>query len=281
MACIRGDRRGFGVVVAWGALVAPRLAIATEQPLWEYGLGAGAVVLTDYPGASSSHAYPVPFGYLLYNGRFLKSDRDGVRGLLLDRKWLEFSLSGYLTPPVRNNAARNGMPELRSTVELGPALNVHLFRSEESRVKLDLKLPLRSALTVAAPPRAIGWVFEPSLDLDLQGIPHLPGWNLGLLAGPMFADAKYHDYFYSVAPQYALPSRPEYAAPGGYSGTEIVGAIWRRFPRFKFAAYVHYDTLAGASFDASPLVERRHDWSGGFGFAWTIGRSTQTVDVPN
>jgi len=270
-----------GVAAALGVLVAPGLAMATEQPLWEYGLGAGAVLLTDYPGASSSHAYPVPFGYLLYNGKFLKSDRDGVRGLLFDRKWVEFSLSAYLTAPVRNNAARNGMPELRSTVELGPALNVHLFRSEEARVKLDLKLPVRSALTVAAPPRAIGWVFEPSLDLDIQGIPHLPGWNLGLLAGPMFADAKYHDYFYSVAPQYALPSRPEYAAPGGYSGTEIVAAVSRHFPRFKFAAYVHYDTLSGASFVDSPLVERRHDWSGGFGIAWTIGRSAQTVDVPN
>jgi outer membrane scaffolding protein for murein synthesis (MipA/OmpV family) len=272
---------GYRLAVLLGVLVLPGLAAATEQPLWEYGLGFGAVVLTDYPGASSSHAYPVPFGYFLYNGKILKSDNDGVRGLLFDRRWVEFSLSANLTAPVRNNAARNGMPELRSTVELGPSVNVHLFRSEEDRVKLDLKLPLRSALTVAAPPRAIGWVFEPSLDLDLQGIPHLPGWHVGVLAGPMFADAKYHDYFYSVAPQYALASRPEYAAPGGYSGTEIVGAISRHFPRFRFAAYVHYDTLSGASFEDSPLVERRHDWSGGFGIAWTIGRSAQTVEVAN
>jgi outer membrane scaffolding protein for murein synthesis (MipA/OmpV family) len=277
-------RRGggaLGVAVALGACVAPRLALAAEEPLWEYGLGAGAVVLTDYPGAASSHGYPVPFGYLLYNGKFLKSDRDGVRELIVNRKWVEFNLSANLTAPVRNNAARSGMPELRSTVELGPALNVHLYRSEAARVRLDLRLPLRSALTVAAPPHAIGWVFEPSLDLDVEGIPLVPAWHFGLLAGPMFADAKYHDYFYSVAPQYALPTRPEYAAPGGYSGTEIVGVISRYFPRVRFAAYVHYDTLSGASFVDSPLVLRRHDWSGGFGIAWMIGRSTQTVDVPH
>ncbi len=35
-------------------------ADAKEEPLWEIGLGGGAVALTDYPGASSSHVYPVP-----------------------------------------------------------------------------------------------------------------------------------------------------------------------------------------------------------------------------
>jgi outer membrane scaffolding protein for murein synthesis (MipA/OmpV family) len=254
-------------------------AHAAEQPLWEVGLGGAVVALNDYPGSASSHVYPLPFGYFLYNGKYLKSDRDGARALLVARPWVEFNVSAYLTAPVRNNAARSGMPELRSTVELGPAVDFHLFRSESDRVKLDLTLPVRSAFTIAAPPRAIGWVFEPNLSIDFKGLPHLPGWNVGLLAGPMFADARYHDYFYSVAPEYALASRPEYAAPGGYSGSRIVGAISKHYPKFFFGAYVRYDTLAGASFVDSPLVERRQDWSGGFGVAWMVGRSKQTVDV--
>ncbi len=264
----------FSLALCWA-----RPGAAKEEPLWEVGLGGAVVALNDYPGSSTSHVYPLPFGYFLFNGKYLKSNRDGVRGLFVQRPWVEFYVSANLTAPVRNNAARSGMPELRSTLELGPAADFHLFRSDGGRVKLDLTLPLRSAFTVAAPPRAIGWVFEPSLSVDFKDLPHLAHWNLGLLAGPMFADARYHDYFYSVASEYALVSRPEYAAPGGYSGSRVVGVISRRFPKFFFGAYLRYDTLAGASFVDSPLVERQHDWSGGFGIAWKVGQSQQMVDV--
>ncbi|MGA2779842.1 MAG: MipA/OmpV family protein [Steroidobacteraceae bacterium] len=256
-------------------------ASATQEPLWEYGLGAGAVALNDYTGAGSSHVYPVPWGYLVYNGKFLKADRDGVRGLFVDQKWIEINMSANLTAPVRNNAARAGMPELRSTVQLGPSLDLHLYRSENSRVKLDLNLPVRAAVTIEAQPKDIGWVFAPNLDIDIRDVFNRKGWNLGLEAGPEFADAHYQNYFYSVSAQYALPTRPAYEAPGGYSGTQFFAAISKHYPKFHFAAYLHYDTLAGASFAGSPLVERRHDWSGGFGFAWMISRSRQMVEVPD
>ncbi len=280
MSCLaHAARRGALWICVALALGRAGAAQASEQPLWEVGLGGAVVALNDYPGASSSHVYPLPFGYFLYNGKFLKSDRDGVRGLLVERPWVEFNVSAFLTAPVRNNAARSGMPELRSTLELGPAVDFHLYRSESDRVRLDLNLPVRAAFTVAAPPRSIGAVFEPNVSIDLKDLPHLAHWDLGLLAGPMFADARYHDYFYSVAAEYALASRPQYAAPGGYSGSRLVGAISRHYPKFRFAAYLRYDTLADASFVNSPLVERKHDWSGGFGVAWLVGRSKQMVDV--
>ncbi len=274
-------RRGPRIVAPLLGACLAASAHAKEEPLWEVGLGAGAVALTDYPGASSSHVYPVPWGYLLYNGKFLKADRDGVRGLLVNQKWIEINLSADLTAPVRSDAARAGMPELRTTVGLGPSLDLHLYRSEHERVKLDLNLPVRSAVTIETRPSGIGWVFEPNLDIDIRDVLNLPGWNLGVATGPLFSDARYDAYFYSVAPEYALPTRPAYEARGGYSGTKIVGVISKRFPKFRFAAYLHYDTLAGASFVDSPLVERRHDWSGGFGFAWMIGRSAQMVNVPD
>jgi outer membrane scaffolding protein for murein synthesis (MipA/OmpV family) len=170
-------------------------ASATQEPLWEYGLGAGAVALNDYTGAGSSHVYPVPWGYLVYNGKFLKADRDGVRGLFVDQKWIEINMSANLTAPVRNNAARAGMPELRSTVQLGPSLDLHLYRSENSRVKLDLNLPVRAAVTIEAQPKDIGWVFAPNLDIDIRDVFNRKGWNLGLEAGPEFADAHYHELF--------------------------------------------------------------------------------------
>jgi len=54
-------------------------AQAKEAPLLEYGLGVGAVAFEDYRGSDSMHVYPC-HPYVVYNGKFLKADREGVRG---------------------------------------------------------------------------------------------------------------------------------------------------------------------------------------------------------
>src|SRR6201992_4183286 len=123
------------------------VSYAKEAPPWEFGLGAGAVAFQDYRGSDTTHAYPLPVPYIVYNGKFLKADRDGVRGTLLNQDWLEVNLSFNLTTPVRNDRERNGMPDQRSTVEMGPSFDFHLFRSDDRRVKLDLRMPLRAAAT--------------------------------------------------------------------------------------------------------------------------------------
>jgi outer membrane protein len=186
-----------------------------------------------------------------------------------------------LTTPVRNDRERSGMPDLRSTVEMGPSFDFHLFRSDGGKVKLDLRMPFRAAATVESSPRIIGWTFSPRFNVDIKDPFGVPGWNLGLLAGPLFADHRYHEYFYSVAPQFATASRPEFQASGGYAGTETLTALSKRYPKFWVGAYMRYDTLAGAAFVDSPLVQRKSYWTGGFGFAWMIKQSSTIVHVPD
>jgi outer membrane scaffolding protein for murein synthesis (MipA/OmpV family) len=277
------DMNGVARAIA-AALLAVCCALpahAKEVPLWEVGLGAGAIAFEDYRGSNTTHAYPLPVPYVVYNGKFLKADRDGVRGTLFNQNWLEINLSFNLTTPVRNDRERSGMPDLRSTVEIGPSLDFHLFRSDNRRVKFDLRMPLRYAATVESSPRIIGWTFSPRFNVDLRDPFGLPGWNLGLLAGPLFADHRYHDYFYSVAPQFATLSRPEFQAKGGYAGTQTLAALSKRYPKFWVGAYMRYDTLAGAAFVDSPLVQRKSYWTAGFGFAWMIRKSSQIVEIPD
>jgi outer membrane protein len=256
-------------------------AAAHQEPLYEFGLGLGAIVFDDYRGAATAHAYPLPVPYLLYNGTFLKANRDGIRGTLLDQNRFELNLSFDATTPVRNDQARSGMPDLKSTVELGPSFDFHLLKSDDAKVKLDLRMPVRAALTVEAEPKIIGWTFTPRLALDVRDPGGFSGWNLGLLTGPLFADRRYHAYFYSVAPQYATLSRPAYQADAGYAGTQFIAALSKRFPKFFVGAYARYDSLSGATFLDSPLVERRSYMSGGIGFSWIISKSSQMVDVPD
>jgi MipA family protein len=254
---------------------------AKEEPLWEYGLGVGALAFEDYRGSDTSHVYPLPIPYLVYNGKFLKADREGVRGTLFNQDRIELNLSFNATTPVRNDHERNGMPDLKSTVEAGPSLDLHLLRSDDARVKFDLRMPLRAAFTVEASPKMIGWTFTPRFALDVADPWGFAGWNAGLLTGPLFADRRYHDYFYTVAEQYATISRPAYQAPGGYAGTQFLASLSKRFPRYWVGAYMRYDSLVDAAFADSPLVQRKSYWSAGFGISWMIRRSSRSVEIPD
>lgn len=264
-----------------GALLAGALrtsqAQTLQEPLWEFGLGLGAVSFQDYPGSNTTRVYPVPIAYFVYNGTFLKADWNGVRGLLLNQDWVEINVSAALSAPVRNDAARYGMPELRPTMEVGPSVDFHLIHSATGRVKLDLNLPVWAAFTVDAPPQPIGGVFDPRLEVQIKDAFGMQGWRATVGGGPMFADRRYHDYFYSVAPPYATAARPAYSAPGGYSGTQFAFRLTKRFPKFWVGAYLHYDALRGAAFADSPLVQRNYDWSAGAGFAWILGKSSRLV----
>jgi outer membrane protein len=264
------------LALCWSAPALPK-----QEPLLEFGLGVGAVAFEDYRGSDSSHIYPLPIPTLWYYGKFLKADRDGVRGTLFNQDRVELNLSGNATTPVRNDRARNGMPNLKSTLELGPSFDMHLLRSDDARIKFDLRMPLRAAVTAEASPRMIGWTFTPRFNLDIADPLGFTGWNLGLLSGPLFADRRYHGYFYTVAPQYATAARPAYRAVGGYAGTQAIAALSRHYPHFWVGAFVRYDTLTGAAFVDSPLVQRNSYWAAGFGISWMIHRSSTMVDVPD
>src|SRR2546423_14690785 len=122
------------VLLTAAALAAAACAAARAEPkpLWEFGLGAGALVFNDYRGADSGHGYPVPVPYLVYRGKFLRSDQRGLRGRLLDQERIELDLSVNGTTPVRSDSSRDGTPEPRPTVEIRPSLDAHLRKSSRA-----------------------------------------------------------------------------------------------------------------------------------------------------
>jgi outer membrane protein len=254
-------------------------ARAADEPLWEVGLGVGAFAYDDYRGADSTHAYPVPVPYVIYNGDILKADRDGLHASLFHYPLVELKLSFNATAPVSNDRTRNGMPQLKSTVEAGGSLDFHLWRSDDQKIRWDLRMPLRWACAVESPPEGIGWTFSPQFAWDFHDPFGREGWRVGFLAGPLFANHRYNSYFYSVPSQYATPTRPEYEASGGYSGTELLTSLSKRFPKFWIGAFVRYDTLAGSTFEDSPLVQRDHYFSAGIGIAWLLASSSHRVQV--
>jgi MipA family protein len=247
------------------------------KPLWELGLGVAGLRLPDYRGSDQSRGYLLPLPYIVYRGTWLKADRDGARALLVDTPRVKVDVSVAASTPTRSsdNTARDGMPNLPGTGEIGPNLNVTLAASAAERWRLDLRLPLRAAVTLQRSPRFVGTTFSPHLNLDLGGV--AGGWNLGLLTGPLFADRKYHEHFYSVDAAYATPDRPAYQAHGGYAGWQALAATSRRFGNTWVGGFVRYDSLRGAAFEDSPLVWRHSALTLGFGVSWILATSSELV----
>lgn len=253
-------------------------AQAADAPLWELGAGVGAVAFSDYRGSDDSSVYPVPIPYVIYRGRFLQADRDGVRGILMKQPRAELNISVNATTPVDSdgNAARAGMPDLDPALEAGPSLNLLVWKEEAGRIKLEFRLPVRGAFTLSTDPEFIGWQALPQLNLDLKPASQ---WNIGVLAGPIFADRRYLRYFYEVAPGYATAARPAYATGAGYAGTQLLLSTSRRFDTLWVGAFARYDDLHGAAFESSPLVKQRSSWMLGFGVAWIFARSEERVPL--
>jgi len=256
-------------------------AFAAEKPLWELGAGISALSFPDYRGSDQTSLYAIPFPYLVYRGEFLKADRHGIRGTFFGSDRIELNLSLGASLPVNSddNRARQGMPDLQPTVELGPSLDLNLWRTPDRRTRLDLRLPVRTAVTVKGGMDDIGWVFSPRLNLDITDVAGLAGWNMGLLAGPMVGSERNHDYFYTVAPQYATAGRPAFDAKGGYAGSQFMMTMSKRYPKYWLGAFVRWDSLAGAVFADSPLVKSEDYFAAGVGIAWILGESSTRVEA--
>ncbi|HEX6018423.1 MAG TPA: MipA/OmpV family protein [Burkholderiaceae bacterium] len=244
-----------------------------DRPLWEAGVGVGVLRLPDYRGSDQSRTWVLPVPYIVYRGDILKADREGARAVLLDRERVDFDVSLAATAPTRSdgNAARQGMPDLAATVEVGPNLNATLAHG--SWWKLQLRAPLRAALTIESQPRMVGWLASPNLNLDTK----IDGWNASLLGGPLFGSRAFNGTYFDVAPQFATPARASYRAPGGFGGWRLIGSTSRRLGSWWLGGFVTADTVKGAVYDGSPLVRRHGTLAFGFALSRVFATSGERV----
>jgi outer membrane scaffolding protein for murein synthesis (MipA/OmpV family) len=254
------------------------------DPLWEAGAGLATAWLPDYRGSDEARGYLLPFPWFIYRGEFLKADREGVRAQFFDSKYMELDVSFGATVPVRNtkNRARAGMPSLKPTLEAGPVLQFHLYRSERGErgrdLEVDLRLPVRRAFSwEGGNVRDIGTLAFPNLNVDRRIDMLGSRWNLGLVLGAYYGDRRYHDYFYGVEPAYATATRPAYEARGGYGGTQAIVALSSMYGRWWVGGFLRFDRVRGAIFDDSPLMRRDHHVAGGVGVAWVFAESERRV----
>ncbi len=253
-----------------------------ERPLWEAGLGFTVLDFADYRGSDERTTYVLPVPYAIYRGEWLKVERDRVRGLFFeyDRVTLQLSISGSVPVNSSDNAARQGMPDLDPTLEIGPSLEMRLYQNADQNLTVDLRLPARTVVaTDLRHSHNVGWVFAPLLSFDFRRQVAGAEWRTGFSLGPLFGDKRYHNYFYGVEPQYATAQRPAYTAESGYAGGQVIGSLSRRYQRTWVGAFVRWDSVSDAVFQPSPLVRQNDTLTAGIACVWRLLQSGQRVDA--
>jgi outer membrane protein len=258
------------------------MARAELRPEWEFGLGATGFTFPDYRGSDENRGYLLPFPYVIYRGDILRVDRQGVRGVFFETDRVEFDFSMSGTPPVDSsrNRAREGMPDLDPTFEIGPRLNVVLARDKNRDKALSFRLPVRAVIaTDLSYADGQGVTAYPNLTYDSR--PHFfeGRWRLGLQAGLLYASKHYHQYFYGVDEEFATLERPAFTAKGGYSGAALAASLTRRFRKIWVGGFARYESLKGVAFESSPLFRRDYAFTAGVAFAYVFAESKNKVEV--
>lgn len=261
------------VIFAAGVgIAATTVATAGHLPLWELRLGAAASEIPHYRGSPHSETYMIPVPYFIYRGENFRLSDEGARQMILDTDRLRFEISvaAGLPAPAGANSERDGMPRLEPTLEVGPALDINFWRSDDRRDALWLRLPVRATISLDDwSPRYEGLNLPPYFQYKV----HRGTFEHGLSAGPIFADRHYHEYFYEVPAQFSTPTRPEYHPGGGYSGVRLTVSLTHRVDGQWFGCYLRYDWLDRSQFEDSPLAVTDHYTALGCGATWRVLRS--------
>lgn len=266
--------------VLW-IVLSPVGAWAQEKPLWELGAGLFFLQMPDYRGSDENRRYLLPYPYFVYRGDILRVEKERISGRIFETDRLLLEISGNGSAPVKSsdNPDREGMADLDPTFEIGPSLKVTLLESRPDRYKLTLTLPVRAAFsTDFRSVRHEGWVFHPRLVFEKADLIAGSGVNLGISAGPLFADRGYHRYFYAVDAPYATPLRREYEAGGGYGGSTVTVGLNKNVRPFMIHGFISIDFLRGAVFEGSPLLKNSYSLMTGVAVSWIFWSSSRMAE---
>ena len=259
---------------------------ADHRTLWELGAGAATLHAPLYRGSKITKDYSIPIPFVRYRGKIFAADEDGMRGKLYKTNHFEMDVSfaGSLPVPKDRGGAREDMPSLDPIIQFGPALKYFLSKSVSNNGKrvVTLKLPLRMAMSVGNPVlEHQGWAMSPNLNWLEQFRNKGANWRVSISVGPLFADAKYHNYFYQVDQKYETGQRLPYSAGGGYSGSRLSIRISRNTKKLYLGLFARFDDLSNAKFVDSPLVETERYGVYGVAIAWVFRTSEQRARHSN
>lgn len=257
--------------IFFGILFLPMQLKASEGKL-ELGAGPLVVVGNHYRGSDQAKVWVFPLPYFSYRSDRLEAEPSFIRGILFHNRWFAFKLS--LVPGLnvesKNNRARAGMPSLDYSLEVGPMAIARLWENKEKSVLINFEIPVRESIaTNLWHYQTAGMITVPYLNL-IYNPRENAFWSFDseFSISPMFASQKYHDRFYTIAPEFQQRGRSTYRARGGYSGLQSAVVFNKRLQKMAVLSFFRWDSLKGAAFIDSPLVVQKNFFIGGLGIFW-------------
>lgn len=254
-------------------------ALDEAQPLWEFGVGGGAVEVANYPTSSERNFIAFAAPYLVYRGDVFRVGGGSARAVMVEESDFEIDLSfgGAFSADSDDNTAREGMPELDFLFEVGPQFTYKVKDYSfdgGGNARLNARLQTRAVFsTDFGGINQRGYVIEPTLSYQQRGV-LFEKTGLSVSFSAAYASEKLHDYFYQVNADFATDARGEFDAKGGYLGSEL--SLGLSFPITKNSrgflggsAQFHQ----GAANEDSPLYEDDVTFSFGAGFVWRLYES--------
>ena len=263
-----------GVAASWALLAAPAIAQTQERlPLWEVGAFATGVAQQAYPGASQRIDRALVLPFVIYRGKFLRSEDGtvGLRAIKTDTLEVDVGFGGSFGSNSNDIEARRGMPNLGTLVEFGPRVKWKLGKTPDNgRLRTDVAL--RGVFDLTDSFKDKGLALEPELIYE-NTAPQ--GWSYSAALGLVLGDQRLADTFYGVAPAYATLARPAYQAGAGLIASRLSMGLSRKLsPELRIFGFARVASVEGAANLGSPLVRQNTGSTIGLGLTYIFARSS-------
>jgi outer membrane protein len=274
---IRFGHALFSVTVA----VLPGMSWAQETepvspPLWEVGVYAFGVSQQAYPGAVERVNRVLLLPRFRYRGEYVRIEGGsaGLRAVKTPTFEVDIGFAGALGSGSDDIAIRRDMPKLGTMIEFGPRLRWNLARWPEG-MRLRADLPLRGVYDISHQFSNKGVAFEPELRWEKQSV---DSWSYSAGIGALYGNRKLNDTYFGVAPEFARPGRPAYAADSGLVTLRLSAGASRWLSQdWLLFGFAHIDSMRASANRDSPLVTKQTGASIGFGVKYTWLRSEKHV----
>ncbi|MDQ6995027.1 MAG: MipA/OmpV family protein [Mariprofundaceae bacterium] len=228
--------------------------------------------IPQYMGSNERQQLVLPLPYFVYRSERLQVNRNGIRTKIFDIDNLSLDASfGAGLSVSGNNKARQGMPSLPFTFQLGPRLNWQIKETSDQGLKFCL--PLRWNVDTSL--HYAGYLLEPQF---LWNAKLSRSSRVGVGIGSTFTSQAFNDRYYTVTQKYATSTRPRYQAGSGLHSIFLQSAIHYVYsPSLSMFAAMRYRNMNVSKLSQSPLVKTPHYLSVFLGMSYLFWASDEKV----
>jgi MipA family protein len=251
-------------------------SVKSNKPMYEFGFGAGAGFVPDYPSSDQGRLRYIAFPQFRYRGlRFRSDEEDNLKARIFLNPIYGIDLSGggAFSAKSDKNDARNGMHDLDWLGEIGPRFYMFLVKTDKIWVRLFF--PVRVAFSTDLQSATYqGLVFAPAFNTRYY-------FDNSKFNSIIFNVTRTHtthqiqEFYFQVDPKYATAERAAYDAKSGYLSTTAALAYIYERDNIGIYSGLALQSYKGSANAGSPLHRSDYNYAGFIGLSYLFYQSEE------